>query len=98
MNKGLELIGTVFFILTKQNHKISFLHLYNRSSMFPIWWIYTAYFADGTIANAALINSLLHILMNFYFVVTQIGSYYQRLIWWKKYLTALQMVREKLRI
>lgn len=93
VSKGLELIHSLFIVLRKKFQKLSFLHLYNHSTLFPIWWLCTAYFANGAIAVGALINSLMHILMHFYFVVSSFGPSYQRIIWWKKYLVQLQMVK-----
>ncbi|CAF1014527.1 unnamed protein product [Brachionus calyciflorus] len=91
--KGLELLNTLFFVLRKKFHKLDFLHIYNHSTMFPVWWICTAYFHNGAIANGALMNSLLHIIMHFYFIVSSMGPSFQKFIWWKKYIVQLQMLQ-----
>lgn len=40
----------------------------------------------------ALLNTFVHIVMYFYYMVSAMGPDYQKYIWWKKYLTSLQMV------
>lgn len=96
ITKGFELFKTAFFLLRKKNHKINFLHIFNHSTMFPIWWIGTAYFSNGALANAALMNSFLHIVMHFYFVISSFGPSLQKFIWWKRYIVQFQMVSKKI--
>ncbi|KFB53505.1 AGAP004372-PA-like protein [Anopheles sinensis] len=38
-----------------------------------------------------MLNSFVHIVMYFYYMVAALGPKYQKYIWWKKYLTAFQM-------
>lgn len=40
----------------------------------------------------ALLNSFVHIVMYFYYMIAAMGPKYQKYIWWKKYLTTFQMV------
>jgi phosphatidylglycerophosphate synthase len=40
----------------------------------------------------ALLNTFVHIIMYFYYMVSAMGPKYQKYIWWKKYLTTFQMV------
>lgn len=40
----------------------------------------------------AMLNSFVHIVMYAYYMVAAMGPKYQKYIWWKKYLTAFQMV------
>lgn len=96
ITKGFELFKTAFFLLRKKFHKINFLHIFNHSTMFPIWWIGTAYFSNGALANAALMNSFLHIVMHFYFVISSFGPSLQKFIWWKRYIVQFQMVSKKI--
>jgi hypothetical protein len=38
------------------------------------------------------INSLVHVIMYFYYMVAAMGPKYQKYIWWKKYMTWIQLV------
>lgn len=42
----------------------------------------------------AMLNAFVHIVMYFYYMIAAMGPEYQKYIWWKKYLTAFQMVSE----
>lgn len=53
------------------------------------------YDAGGHSTFFALLNTFVHIIMYFYYMVAAMGPQYQKFIWWKKYLTTLQMVRKK---
>lgn len=46
----------------------------------------------------ALLNTFVHIVMYFYYMVSAMGPEYQKYIWWKKYLTAFQMVSTKFQV
>ena len=92
VSKGIEFFDTIFFLLSKKFHKISFLHIYNHATMFLIWWFCTAYLANGTLAVAALMNSFLHILLYYYYIISDIGPKFQKYVWWKRYFVQLQMV------
>lgn len=41
----------------------------------------------------ALLNTFVHIVMYFYYMLSAMGPEYQKYIWWKKYLTSFQMIQ-----
>lgn len=49
-------------------------------------------FTGGHSTFFALLNSFVHIVMYFYYMIAAMGPKYQKFIWWKKYLTTFQMV------
>ena len=53
-----------------------------------IWFLFTG----GHSTFFALLNSFVHIVMYFYYMIAAMGPKYQKYIWWKKYLTSFQMV------
>lgn len=40
-----------------------------------------------------LLNTFVHIVMYSYYLFAAMGPQFQKYLWWKKYLTALQMVK-----
>lgn len=44
----------------------------------------------------AMVNSAIHVLMYSYYGLAAIGSHLSKYLWWKKYLTILQLVSEML--
>nr|BBF94989.1 elongation of very long chain fatty acids protein 9 [Orthetrum albistylum] len=91
--KLIELLDTVFFVLRKKNNQISFLHLYHHTLMPVCAWIGTKFLPGGHGTFLGVINSFVHIIMYFYYMMSAMGPQYQKYLWWKKYLTTLQMVQ-----
>lgn len=50
-------------------------------------------FAGGHGTLLGLINSFVHIIMYSYYLLAAFGPTVQKYLWWKKYLTTLQMVK-----
>lgn len=40
----------------------------------------------------AMVNSTVHIIMYFYYGLSAAGPRFQKFLWWKKYMTAIQLV------
>lgn len=92
-SKLVEFIDTIFFILRKKDAQISFLHVYHHATMFPIWWIGVKWVPGGQSFFGALINSFVHVLMYSYYGLSALGPRLQKYLWWKKYLTRVQLVQ-----
>ncbi|XP_057317521.1 elongation of very long chain fatty acids protein 4-like [Hydractinia symbiolongicarpus] len=93
VSKLIEFIDTLFFILRKKDSHISFLHVYHHSTMPLLWWIGTKWVPGGQSAPAALINAFIHIIMYSYYGLAALGPAYQKYLWWKKYLTQMQLIQ-----
>lgn len=87
-----ELLDTVFFVLRKKDRQITFLHLYHHSCMPLIAWGVTKYYPGGHGTFIGVINSFVHIIMYAYYFLSACGPEIQKYLWWKKYITNLQMV------
>ncbi|XP_005181233.2 elongation of very long chain fatty acids protein AAEL008004 [Musca domestica] len=88
-----ELLDTVFFVLRKKERQISFLHLYHHASMPLATLIGVQYFAGGQGTIVCLVNSFIHIIMYAYYMLAAMGPKVQKYLWWKRYLTILQIVQ-----
>ncbi|XP_070153472.1 very long chain fatty acid elongase 7 [Polyergus mexicanus] len=91
--KLIELLDTVFFVMRKKDHQISFLHLYHHSMMPIAAWIGIKFFAGGHPTLLGVINSFIHIFMYMYYMLAAFGPHMQKYLWWKKYLTTMQIVQ-----
>jgi hypothetical protein len=49
-------------------------------------------FAGEQATFVGFINSVVHVIMYFYYMVAAMGPKYQKYIWWKKYMTWIQLV------
>ncbi|CAH2074981.1 unnamed protein product, partial [Iphiclides podalirius] len=88
-----ELLDTVIFVLKKSNRQISFLHLYHHTLMAVAAWVAVKYFPGGQAIIIGWINSFIHIIMYIYYLMASYGPKYKRYLWWKKYLTVMQIVQ-----
>lgn len=88
-----ELLDTFFFVMRKKNSQISFLHLYHHSVMPMISWGTTKYYPGGHGTFIGMINSFVHVIMYFYYMMSAMGPKYQKYLWWKKYITTLQLLQ-----
>ncbi|XP_061180317.1 elongation of very long chain fatty acids protein 4-like isoform X1 [Saccostrea echinata] len=92
-SKCIEMMDTFFFVLKKKNNQISFLHVYHHATMFPLWWIGIKWVAGGQSFFGAMVNSLIHVIMYTYYGISALGPQYQKYLWWKRYLTMLQLTQ-----
>lgn len=40
----------------------------------------------------AMVNAAVHVIMYFYYGLSAAGPRFQKYLWWKKYMTAIQLV------
>lgn len=52
-----------------------------------------SFILGGHTTLLGLINSFIHVIMYTYYMLAAMGPYMQKYLWWKKYLTVMQMVR-----
>lgn len=93
LSKFIELADTLFFVLRKKDSHVSTLHVIHHGIMpMSVWW--GAKFTPGGHSTFfAFINSFVHILMYFYYALAAIGPQMNKFLWWKKYMTLVQMVQ-----
>lgn len=92
-SKLLEMLDSVFFVLRKKPGQLTFLHIYHHSTMFCLWWIGVKYVAGGSSFLGAMCNCFVHVLMYLYYFLAATGPSIRKYLWWKKYLTMLQMAQ-----
>lgn len=91
MSKVVELTDTVVFVLRKNDRQISFLHVYHHATQVLYTWAYLKYLPGEQAIFVGLVNSMVHVIMYFYYMVAAMGPKYQKYLWWKKYLTWIQL-------
>lgn len=93
ISKLIEFNDTLFFVLRKKNNQLTFLHVYHHSTMFGLWWIGVKWVPGGSALPGAMANSFVHVLMYAYYGLSALGPAVQRFLWWKKYLTVIQLAQ-----
>lgn len=89
--KVFDLLDTVFFVLRKKQKQVTFLHLYHHIGMVFVGLYAVMFIPGGHVASVGYINAIVHTFMYSYYLY----ALYQRgsQIWWKKYITLLQIAQ-----
>lgn len=93
LSKYVELLDTIFFILRKKFHLITFLHVFHHAIMPCSWWLGVKFTPGGMGTFHALLNSFVHVCMYTYYGLAALGPQYQKYLWWKKYITKIQITQ-----
>lgn len=91
ISKFIDLLETVFFVLRKKHGQISFLHVFHHSIVPIDVWVGFKYSPSESACFFPLINSLVHTLMYLYYGLSTLGPAVRPYLWWKPYLTQLQI-------
>ncbi|CAH0713848.1 unnamed protein product, partial [Brenthis ino] len=90
--KLIDLLDTVFFVLRKKFRQVSFLHVYHHLGMCFLGFIGTKYVPGGHGIMLGFINSIVHAVMYSYYLISIVRPEWVR-IWWKKYITQMQILQ-----
>lgn len=88
-----ELLDTVFFVLLKKNSHISFLHLLHHSLALSTVWMDINNGITGQVAMFPILNTAVHMVMYTYYGLAALGPSLRPNLWWKKYVTQLQIIQ-----
>ncbi|KAL3660921.1 hypothetical protein V7S43_013937 [Phytophthora oleae] len=89
LSKMLDLWDTFFIVVGKKWRQLSFLHVYHHLSVLLVYYIVFRVAQDGDSYASVVLNGFVHTIMYTYYFV----SAHTRDIWWKRYLTLIQLVQ-----
>jgi len=93
LSKFIDYLDSFFFVLRKKFSHLSTLHVVHHGIMpFTAWWG-IRYVGGGHTMFCGFLNMGIHTIMYFYYFLAALGPQVQKYLWWKKYLTSLQMVQ-----
>ncbi|KAJ8309202.1 hypothetical protein KUTeg_014076 [Tegillarca granosa] len=93
ITKYIELSDTVFFVLRKKQNQLTFLHVYHHGWLPFSWWLGVKFVPGGFGTFHAWINAFVHTVMYLYYGLAALGPSVQKYLWWKKYITTLQLAQ-----
>jgi len=92
MSKFIDFMDSFFFVLRKKDSQLSMLHVIHHSIMPAFSWMSVKFAGGGnTVFNASL-NMLVHVFMYSYYFLAATGIR-KEYLWWKRYLTMMQLVQ-----
>lgn len=89
----LDFLDTIFFVLRKKFNQVSTLHVVHHSLVVLDCWFWTRIGTDGHISFIIALNTFVHVVMYTYYFLSSIGPKAQKYLWWKRYLTLLQITQ-----
>ncbi|XP_004931946.1 elongation of very long chain fatty acids protein AAEL008004 [Bombyx mandarina] len=92
-SKFTEFFDTFFFVMRKKFDHVSKLHVIHHGIMPMSVWFGVKFTPGGHSTFFGMLNTFVHIVMYSYYLLAALGPQVQKYLWWKKYLTALQMVQ-----
>ncbi|EDW59703.1 very long chain fatty acid elongase F [Drosophila virilis] len=94
LNKILDLMDTIFFVVRKSYKQITMLHLIHHVYMPTAGYTLIRFFGyGGHVIVVGLLNVIVHIVMYTYYYLSAESPAVRQNLWWKQYITIMQMVQ-----
>lgn len=87
----LEFFDTFFFVLRKKQSQITFLHVFHHGVVPTLMYIGLKFYPVPFNVLLPTTNMFVHIIMYAYYGLATFGPSIQKYLWWKRYLTTLQI-------
>jgi len=92
-SKFTDFTDTFFMVLKKKNNQITSLHVIHHAIMPMTSWIFLKYVGGGHSTFFMFLNMGVHVVMYFYYLMSSLGPQVQKYLWWKRYITRLQLLQ-----
>ncbi|RWS07424.1 elongation of very long chain fatty acids protein-like isoform X2 [Dinothrombium tinctorium] len=93
LTKIFDFGDTIFFVLRKKYNQASFLHVFHHGVMPIAAYIGLKIHPGGYSGFLPVINILVHAVMYTYYALACAGPEMKKHLWWKKYITQMQMIQ-----
>jgi len=93
ISKFVDFFDSFFFVLRKKSSHLSLLHLVHHGGLPIAVWFGPRFVGGGHTTFCGFLNSGIHVIMYLYYFLAALGPQVQPYLWWKKYLTKLQMLQ-----
>merc|ERR1712215_491678 len=92
-SKFTDFMDSFFFVLRKKNNQLTSLHVIHHAMMPMVSWIFLKFVGGDHSTFFMFLNMGVHVVMYFYYLMSSMGPAVQKYLWWKKYLTTMQLVQ-----
>lgn len=93
LSKFTEMTDTFCFVARKKYNQVTLLHVVHHGIVPLSTWPGVRWLPGGHSSFWGLINSFVHFWMYLYYLMAAMGPEYQKYIWWKRYITQMQMIQ-----
>ena len=93
VSKFVDFIDTFCLVARKKFDNVSLLHVYHHSIMPINVWFGVRFIPGGHGTFFGLINAFVHIIMYTYYLISGLGPRFKKYVWWKIYVTKLQLAQ-----
>lgn len=93
LSKIIELLDTVFFVLRKKQSQVTTLHISHHAGMAYLMYWGVKFWPGGHGSFQGFVNSFVHIFMYLYYLLAGMGPKFAQFLWWKQYMTQLQLAQ-----
>lgn len=93
LSRIVEWLDTIFFVLRKKERQVTKLHVFHHSFVPTLCWFYLKFHPGYSVAFFPFVNTFVHTIMYTYYLLATFGPKVQAYLWWKKYLTSLQIAQ-----
>ncbi|KAH6929093.1 hypothetical protein HPB50_023391 [Hyalomma asiaticum] len=88
-----DFLDTFFFLARKKFSQISALHVIHHFLVVLSGWVWLNFCSEGQGLLGLLINQAVHVIMYTYYFLAALGPAVRPYLWWKRYLTRLQIAQ-----
>lgn len=93
ISRFFDFFDTMFFVLRKKFSHVTFLHVFHHTVVPIGFWIGIKFAFFPVCCFIPYLNLVVHVIMYSYYGLSTFGPKVQRYLWWKKYLTRLQILQ-----
>ncbi|KAK8777501.1 hypothetical protein V5799_029156 [Amblyomma americanum] len=88
-----ELASTVFYVLRRKNEQVTNLHVVHHVIVAWNVWINVTYAAQSHTMFVVCVNTIVHVCSYTYYFLAALGPAFRKWLWWKRYLTLVQIAQ-----
>jgi len=92
-SKFTDFMDSFFMVLKKKNNQLTSLHVIHHAIMPMVSWIFLKYVGGGHSTFFMFLNMGVHVVMYFYYLMSGMGPAVQKYLWWKRYITEMQLLQ-----
>ena len=92
-SKFTDFMDTFFMVVRHKYNQMTTLHVVHHAMMPVVVWLFLKFVGGGHSTFFMFLNIGVHVVMYFYYFMSSFGPKVQKYLWWKKYITTMQLVQ-----